>query len=388
MRILYGVVGEGMGHATRSLVTLEHLLSVGHEVRVVVSGKAHALMATRFAGRSGIAFEEISGLEMRFEGTDLDKSATALANLEHLPGGVLRNVEIYRKVAEDGFHPQMVFSDFESWAYLYGINHRIPVVSIDNMQVLNRCRHDDDVTADASFGFKLTKLFVKLKLPWAYHYLVTSFFFPPVRKKRTTLLPPILRPEILLARREPGKHILLYQKASALDALLPLLQKLPHEFRLYGAGKAGREGNVTMCAFSEHGFVEDLRTARAVVAPGGFSLMGEAVHLHVPMLAVPLRGQYEQQLNARYLEKLGYGKCAAHLDEAALVGFLDRVDDYAVGVARYRPHDNAMLFASVDELIDRVARALDAPERLETQALGSFEARPDDTDDVDDDPVL
>ena len=39
---------------------------------------------------------------------------------------------------------------------------------------------------------------------------------------------------------------------------------------------------------SETGFVDALRTARAVIATGGFSLMSEAVHLRVPMLAVPL----------------------------------------------------------------------------------------------------
>ena len=40
MRILYGVVGEGMGHATRSAVVLSHLIARGHELRVVVSGRA------------------------------------------------------------------------------------------------------------------------------------------------------------------------------------------------------------------------------------------------------------------------------------------------------------------------------------------------------------
>ena len=43
MRILYGVVGEGMGHATRSRVVLEHVLSQGHEVQVVVSGTSGGL---------------------------------------------------------------------------------------------------------------------------------------------------------------------------------------------------------------------------------------------------------------------------------------------------------------------------------------------------------
>ena len=41
MNILYGVVGEGMGHATRSRVVIEHLRTKGHQVKVVVSGRAH-----------------------------------------------------------------------------------------------------------------------------------------------------------------------------------------------------------------------------------------------------------------------------------------------------------------------------------------------------------
>jgi uncharacterized protein (TIGR00661 family) len=39
MRILYGVVGEGMGHAIRSRVVLDELVQ-RHDVQVVVSGRA------------------------------------------------------------------------------------------------------------------------------------------------------------------------------------------------------------------------------------------------------------------------------------------------------------------------------------------------------------
>ena len=43
-------------------------------------------------------------------------------------------------MVEADFEPELVFSDFESWAALYARNHFLPVVSIDNMQVINRCR--------------------------------------------------------------------------------------------------------------------------------------------------------------------------------------------------------------------------------------------------------
>jgi len=40
MRILYGVVGEGMGHAMRSRVVLDELVK-RHHVQVVLSGRAY-----------------------------------------------------------------------------------------------------------------------------------------------------------------------------------------------------------------------------------------------------------------------------------------------------------------------------------------------------------
>src|SRR5690606_15289214 len=47
MKILYGVVGEGMGHAIRSGVVLEWLLEQGHQVQVVASGRAHGYLKER-----------------------------------------------------------------------------------------------------------------------------------------------------------------------------------------------------------------------------------------------------------------------------------------------------------------------------------------------------
>lgn len=381
MRILYGIVGEGMGHATRSRVVIEHLLAGGHTVRAVVSGRAYGFLSRKFEGRPRIRVEEIHGLVLGFEGNAIDKSETFLENLQALPLGLVKNIEAYRRLAEDDFEPELVISDFETWAYLYGMNHRLPIVSIDNMQVLNRCAHPDEVTESRSPAFRLARGIVKSKMPGAWHYVVTSFFFPRVRKKRTTLVPPILRPEILAAKREPGAHVLVYQTQSANEALLPVLRALPFEFRVYGLGREGREGNVELKGFSEQGFVDDLRTARGVIAGGGYSLMGEAVHLRTPMLSVPIEGQYEQVLNARWLEQLGYGAHAQTLDADRVTGFLSRLDDYQHGLERYSPQDCGMLFGVVDELLARAARGDSAPERLDAPAMGKYEAdeTPDDT---------
>lgn len=383
MRILYGVVGEGMGHATRSRVVLDHLLARGHELHVVVSGRAAGFLERVYADRSGegpgtLDITEIHGLKLVLDEEGVDRSASLWTNLEAAPEGVLRNIAAYAEVAME-LQPELVVSDFESWAYLYARTHDVPLVSIDNMQVIHRCRHPVAVTAGRrsrkALDFRIAKLSVKAKVAGADHYLASSFFFPPVRKKRTTLVPPILRPEILAARREPGDHLLVYQTAANNAALLPLLGKLPMPVRVYGMGTeapADVPGNVTLRPFSEQGFIDDLRTARGAIAPGGYSLMGEAVHLQVPLLAIPLKKQFEQELNARYLSMLGYGAVADAPTEEAVVDFLDHIDEYAHGVARYEPRDNTMLFGCLDELIERAAAGERRVQSLDAPSMGDL----------------
>jgi len=355
MNLLYGVVGDGMGHATRSRVVITHLLARGHEVHVVVSDRAFRFLSDVFAGNKRVQVHEIHGLRFTYSGAGVDAKATLKRTLREVPSALSTNLKVYKELRA-AFEPEMVFSDFESWAYVYGRHHRLPIVSIDNQQVIDRCRHPRDATDGRCKGFVATRVGVNVKMPRAYHYLATTFFFPPIVRPRTTLVPPILRPEILAARREAGSHVLVYQTSSTNADLVPTLRKLPGQFRVYGMNRAERGGNVELKAFSQQGFIDDLRTARAVIAGGGFSLMGEAVHLHVPMLCVPLEGQWEQQLNARWLAKLGYGAWAPRLDETVVRAFLDRVDEYAAGVARYVPRDDSALFECVDELVARVER--------------------------------
>jgi uncharacterized protein (TIGR00661 family) len=352
---------------------IEHLAGLGHTVKVVVSGRAHGFLVERLKAFPQVSFEQIEGLTLTYLGNAVDRSASIYNNLKHAPTAVARNVEVYRQVAETGFRPDLVVSDFESWAALYGRRHRIPVISIDNMQIINRCRHKRSLLSGAGFDYRLTRLAVKAKVPGAYHYLITTFFTPEVRKKYTALVPPILRPEILQAEREPGDHVLVYQTQTTQHSLVPALKKLGYRFRVYGLGREGVEGNVTCCAFSETRFVDDLRTARAVIAGGGFSLMSEAVSLRVPMLSSPVLGQFEQELNARYLAELGLGGFAPRLDEASIQGFLEQVDSCAARLAERPRYDNSLLFSALDELLERVARGDARPKAIEGPAIGKWQ---------------
>lgn len=348
MRILYGVVGEGMGHATRSRVVLEHLTK-HHDVHIVVSGRARDYLAKRFEN-----VHNIWGFTLNYEGNSVKKWQSVLQNLKGAVTGFPQNVRKYFELVDE-FKPDAVISDFESFSYLFARNHFIPCISVDNMQIINRCKHEPELLAGHEAEFELTRGLVKSKLPGAYHYLITTFFYPEVRKERTTLVPSILRPEIIAAKSEPGAHLLVYQTMTSNTALIEELRKSGIECRIYGFKRdlTGdvREDNLVFKPFSEAGFIDDLRTARGVVGGGGYTLMSEAVYLKKPMLSVPIGGQFEQVLNALYLQKLNYGMHAKALDGQVLGEFLERVDGCAKTLEGFTQDGNKVLLEKLDALL-------------------------------------
>jgi uncharacterized protein (TIGR00661 family) len=354
MKVLYGVVGEGMGHAMRSRVILEHLVAGGHDVEIMASGRAFEFLGKRFEN-----VNRIHGLHMIYEENRVRLGRTLWSNVLAGTGGVPQNIGAYFKLLDD-FRPEVVISDFESWTYFFAKAHGLPVISVDNMQVINRCVHPPEVLDGHEGDFSLTKAFVKSKLPFCERYLITTFFYPELRKDRTKLFPPILRPEILAARPTMGDHLLVYQTAEGNDALADVLAASGVECRVYGMRRGIKEeqieGNVRYRPFSEDGFIADLASARAVVAGGGFTLMGEAVYLHKPMLSIPVGKQFEQVLNARWLEKLGYGRMCERLDDPAILrSFLGEVPACAARLAAYGQEGNTLILGEIDHLLDCAA---------------------------------
>ena len=113
-----------------------------------------------------------------------------------------------------------------------------------------------------------------------------------------------------------------------------------------------RDGNLLYRPFANEAFVEDLRTCRGVVASAGYSLMSEAVYLRKPMLALPLTGQFEQEMNSRYLDTLGFGTASTALDEPALERFLEREPQTDGDTRRSTSQDgNRVALETIDRLI-------------------------------------
>jgi uncharacterized protein (TIGR00661 family) len=345
-----------MGHAMRSRVVLEHLVGAGHEVQVMTSQRAVDYLAQRFQ-----SVHRIHGMHIVYEENRVRRGKTfwsnVLSGLLAIPGQIQAYFDLM-----DGFRPEVVVSDFESWTYLYGKLHRLPVLSVDNIQMINRCHHEPAIIDVDRAAFEVSRAFVKSKLPHANLYLIATFYYPIVRKKRTSLYPSILRPEILAAAPSRGEHLLVYQTAEGNEALAAALAASGLDCRIYGLRRGLEEdvveGNLTYRPFSEAGFIDDLATARAVIAGGGFTLMSECVYLHKPLLAAPVVGQFEQLLNALYLEREGYGRYARALDLPTLSAFLDAVPACEERLGAYAQDGNRLLLGALDGFLAGVAAGL------------------------------
>jgi uncharacterized protein (TIGR00661 family) len=352
MRILYGVVGEGMGHAIRSRVVLDWLFAQGHTVEIMASSRAADFLARRFP-----EVHRIHGLHIIYDENRVRKSRTLWANLRDGIAALPAQIRSYFELVRD-FRPDVVISDFDSWVYLYAKTHGLPVISIDNMQIINRCDHDKRLLAGIERQFHVQRAFVKAKLPFCDQYLVTTFFFPPVLRKRTRLVPPVLRPEVIEQTATRGDHLLVYQTSEDHEALSQVLAASGFECRIYGLrrnlSEEQVEGNLRFRPFDERAFIADLASARAVISGGSFTVMSECVYLHKPLLAVPVSGQVEQVLNARYLQHLGYGQTADHIDAQVLARFLAAVPSCEERLAHYSQDGNQALFEALSGELQRI----------------------------------
>ena len=339
-----------MGHATRSQVVVESLLAE-HEVHVVASGAAFAYLSTVLPD-----VEEILGAKFVMEEGEIQRWATVRQNVRDVGTGAPHSIRHWVEMTK-AWRPEVVVTDFEPLSAIYARVTRTPLVAVDNINMLDRCTHDEGIYDGHREDFAIARAVTRSMVPNAVNYLVTTFFYPELAKGQTTLVPPILRKAIVEAVPESGDHLIVY--SSGEESAIAALRASGVPCRVYGMRGGPAEGtvdgNLEFKPRSNEGFVEDLRTARGVVAGGGFSLMSEAVYLGKPMLAMPLLGQFEQLMNSRYLERDGYGVSAMELTPDVLDRFLDGLDGFEEKLAGYEQRGNEVTLGAVAERVEAAA---------------------------------
>ncbi len=340
MNILYGVPGEGMGHATRSKVVIDFLLNEGHNVQVVSSARAYQFLHKQFGNR----VHEIKGFHFAYKNAQVSKAGTFWLNLKSAPRNLVFNFSKYLAI-EKSFNPDLVISDFESFSFVFAKHHQLPIISIDNMQVMDRCKLSIKIPVTEKGNYNLAKSIVHAKVPGCDQYFITSFFDAAVTGKKTQLVQPIVRDAIVQAKVSEANHVLMYQTSATLKAVKEVLHQVPDiTFYVYGMNKDEQDKNVVFKPFSEEGFIKDFASAKAVIANGGFSFISEAVYLKKPVYSFPIVNQFEQFMNAAFIEQLGYGRFFTGLTADSLKAFLYDLPVFQKNLSQYQQKGNEVLF--------------------------------------------
>ncbi len=320
-KIIYGVCGEGMGHAIRSKPIIEYLLKK-HEVKIFSSGCTYNYLNKHFKDVT-----EIDGLFIRYKKNCVAELSTVIDN-------VLRSLRLWRSLKRlrkfiRRYQPDIVISDYEIiTSYAAKLEH-LPLISIDNQHIYSKARLG--YLKRHFFGY-LESLFVnKLVMPAADKYFIMTFFYPHVSHNNVELIPPVLRSALYHAKPRTGNHILVYQTSSTNERLLKILRSLDHKFIVYGFNIDRVDGNLIFRKFNESRYIKDLAGCKAIITNGGFSLIVEGLYLGKPILSIPVKRQFEQMTNAYYLERLGYGRYIPVADMKEISEFILSLKD-----GRYR----------------------------------------------------
>ncbi len=341
-RIVYGVSGEGSGHSSRAREMATHLVEQGHDVWLVSYDRGYRNLKDDFN------VLEIEGLCIAAVDNKVKVVKTFTENVKRLSEGHKRLQTLRRKLFKESL-PDCVITDFEPMTAYLAKHYDVPLVTIDNQHRMRYMKYE--CPKGKKLDRRVTKSIIRAMVPRPDVSLVTTFFQGKVRNDRTFLFPPILRRKVLQLEPQKGDHILVYV-TSGFESLLDELKGFERErFLVYGYDRSDQEGVLTYRPFSKDGFLQDLAAAKAVIATAGFTLISEALCLRKPYLALPMRGQFEQELNAFQLQKLGYGKCAPKPTSEIIGDFLYRLPDFEQRLLDYVPGDNGDIKKKLDELL-------------------------------------
>ena len=359
-KIVYGISGSGSGHSSRAREVMTYLQEQGHEIFGVSYDRGYSNLKDDFN------MYDVPGLHIVAIQNRISKLQTAIKNLKSLTGGISKFREFKETVFND-FKPDIVFCDFEPMTAYMATHRDLPLVSIDNQHRMRYMEYPCPVflRKDAMVAETVIRAFV----PKPDVSLVTTFFFGGVKNDRTFLFPPILRQSVFDLKPGNEGHVLVYF-TQEFETFMGMLKEFSRErFFVYGAGREGQDGNLIFRPFSLDGFLSDLSSSKAVISTAGFTLMTEALHLGKPMLALPMGGQFEQELNAHLLDDLKYGKNGRLANSESIGDFLYRLPEYYSAMDNYPARDNSALLAKLDELlVDDCALARDFHEKRRTTA--------------------
>ncbi len=283
MKILYAIQGTGNGHLSRAMDVIPCLMQHG-DVDILVSGIQSDLI---------IPFPikyKLRGLSFIFGkngGVDLWKTMVR-SNIRKL-------VKEIRELPVENY--DLVINDFEPVSAWACYNKNLPCVGLS---------HQAAVLAEEAPAPDVTDMMGKLILKnYAPNTVQYGFHFKPYAKDIYT---PVIRKQVREQVLETGDHYTVYLPSYDDRRLILKLSQFKNvKWDVFSKHnkKAFRSKNVSIQPIHNDKFIKSMATSAGVLCGAGFETPAEALFMKKKLLVIPMRNQYEQQLNAAALKDLG-----------------------------------------------------------------------------------
>lgn len=283
MKILYAVQATGNGHISRAMELLPYLQNYG-TIDVFLSGSnsnltLNANVAYRSKGLS-LFYSGNGGLNYRKIATDV-APLRILKEVKQLP------VEKY----------DLVINDFECITPLACAYKKVKSVQFGH-QASFMSAATPRPSQKNIMGEWVLKNYARAQKYIGLHFESYDDF----------ILPPVIKKEIWGAYPTNQQYITVYLLSYA-DAVLyqHFLQLKDCSFQIFSkeATQTTSKGNCTFIPVDKKAFNKSLINCYGIITGAGFETPAEALHLNKKILAIPVKGQYEQACNAAALQRFG-----------------------------------------------------------------------------------
>jgi uncharacterized protein (TIGR00661 family) len=283
MKILYAIQGTGNGHMARATEIVPILQELA-ETDVLVSGiqtdlKAPFPIKYQFYGMSFI-FGKHGGVNIwktlvRFN------LLRFLRDIRHLP------VHEYDLVICD-FEPVSAWACRLQRKLCIGLSHQ------------NAVLHPN--APRPAFRDRLGEIILKHYAPCPINY---GFHFQRISPEIFT---PVIRSSIRKATASNEGHFTVYLPAFADDQIIRVLSKIGNiRWQVFSkhTSESYDSGHIHIEPVSLHRFTQSFLSCEGLLCTAGFEGPAEALYLGKKLCVIPMQNQYEQFLNAAFLESMG-----------------------------------------------------------------------------------
>ena len=283
MKILYAIQGTGNGHLSRAMDVIPCLKKHGN-VEILVSGIQGDLVLPYPLSYSMRGLSFIFGTS---GGVDLWKTFVK-SNARKLVKEIKSlKVDNYDLVIND-FEPVSAWACYMKEVPCIGLSHQAAVLA--------------DEAPKSDNKDMMGKLILKNYAPNTVQY---GFHFQAYTENIFT---PVIRKQVRDAQVSNQGHYTVYLPAYDDKRLIAKLHKFKHTnwdvFSKHN-GKPFRSKNVYVQPIHNEKFIKSMASSEGILCGAGFETPAEALYMKKKLLVVPMKNQYEQQLNAAALSGMG-----------------------------------------------------------------------------------